>query len=599
MNAKPRNNNAKRICRKGFIFALTLVCVLHSYTPLTLAADGKEQLNAEEILKTKAGKLFVTRQYSESLEEFRRLAEEYPRDIAVRRYMGACLDHLRRDEEALTVFTEILQTNPHDLPSRQYRGKIYVRAGKLKEAEEEFAYILEHDKQNILTSYAQAQIESIRRLQESEKSIVRTPSHQITPQEFLKTQAAKLVMAADYETAYEEILKLEEQYPQDVLILRYKGLILDRLGRPKEAISIFQSELERFPDNIPLHYFLAHSLVQDQNFDQAEKEFGYVAEHDETGSYQVRAKKEQEEVREIIAMLKRSRQKKWLLLGSAGAEWVSNPTLLSRVPEFTTEKQQGAWTFTNSAYGNYELFKKMGWTARVFYNYFDAFYSHGFSELNVISNSAGPNLTHITLLNGRPLITRLGSTVSHTMLHNKYYSTAFAQSAGFIYSFYDWQRIDLSDRWSYSTYDNDGSSSDHTSRNGFTNTAAVAHYLYMNKAKSLYQYMGFNYENAKTQGANYHKNQFSYHSGLHFPLPFRSDADLAFKYKDADYPKYLFPEPSFGRRDHQYQFTVNLSKSITEHWSVEGKYDYTNNNSRDDNYTYTNHSLGFTLSFQY
>ena len=109
-----------------FIFALLgFTLIVTNMSPKVYADSSpseerrKEYLNPKELLKTKAGQLFITRRYGQALQAFEDLAKDYPNDLIIKRYRGACLDHLKRDEEAITAFKQIIELNPSDLPSRQ------------------------------------------------------------------------------------------------------------------------------------------------------------------------------------------------------------------------------------------------------------------------------------------------------------------------------------------------------------------------------------------------------------------------------------------------------------------------------------------------
>src|SRR3990167_2649245 len=98
-------------------------------------------------------------------------------------------------------------------------------------------------------------------------------------------------MDAKYEEAAQEFTALENQYPQDVMVKRYKGLALDKLDRFEEAIETFRAGLQVVPTNIALHYTLAQSLFHNKDIKGSIDELKYVSENDQKGDYKAKADK--------------------------------------------------------------------------------------------------------------------------------------------------------------------------------------------------------------------------------------------------------------------------------------------------------------------
>lgn len=581
-------------------FFLNAPLSLLAEEPASTAQDEKEgRLSVEELMKSKAGELFVNRRFEEALAEFRKLAAEYPRDIVIRRYIGACLDNMRRDEEAIAAFQEALSLNPADLVSRQFMAKIYLRMGRLDQAEEHYTYILNNDERGTFTAGARAQLDTIKRLRETEKKLVQAPGRKITPQAFLQTDAAQAFMKAKYDEALEELAKLETQYPEDVLIKRYKGLALDRLKRFDEAAAAYNAGLKIVPNNIALHYFLAQTLLHQRDLEGAKREFQYVVDNDESKTYQVRAQQELAAIEKLIELMKRMIPKKWTLSASAGAEVSSNPSSNTRVKALKTAPTNSAWKLSESLGGTYEFYKRGPVSAKLTYTHADSFYTDSLSSLTTLSNIVGANATYVRALRGKPLIAQIGHNTTHTMIREQYYSTSFSQSLTLIYPVKDWYRITLSEKWSFTTYDGDGTNPDSTSRDGFGNLAGITKNFYFNKAKNLSALLGFEYGEDDVQGINYIKDAFTYRTGLHFPLLLKVEGDLSFKLKDSQYPKYGFPTTTPGRRDLEYALGATLSRSLSKNWNLTASYNYSDNNSREDSFTYVNQTLGVNLAYNY
>jgi hypothetical protein len=324
-----------------------------------------------------------------------------------------------------------------------------------------------------------------------------------------------------------------------------------------------------------------------------------VIDHDETGAYKARAQRELEALKRIIEAEKKAKPKTWSVNASAGAEWHSNPSSETRMPAFRTGPTESAWKFSDSVGGSYEVFKSGPWTGKATYSYSGAFYTDSIANLNTHSNSWNAQLSYVHMLWGKPLIVQANQAITHTLLRVKHYSSSFLPSVTLIYSPVEWWRVIASEKWGYTTYDSDGSSPDHTSRDGYGNTVGITNYVYVTKKKDMYFSVNFEHVHDQTQGVNYRKDSFSGKTALHVPISDVYSGDLSFKFKDSQYPKFGFPATSPGRRDEEYTLSTTLTRKINSHLNLNGNYSYTNNYSEDDTYTYTNHAIGFTFSFSY
>lgn len=559
----------------------------------------KEYLTVQELIKSKAGQLFVTRRFAEALEEFKLLSRQYPKDIVIKRYIGACLDHLRRDEEAVTAFEEVLKVFPQDLVSRQFVAKIHLRMGQLDKAEQEFNYIIQNDKAGTFTAYAKAQLETIKKLRETEKAIVQAPGVAITPQQFIQTDAAKAFMNAKYDQALEGLRDLEKKYPNDVLIKRYRGLTLDRMKRFDDAVKAYEAGLQIAPESISLHYFLAQSYLHKKDLEAAKREFSFVVQKDTTKTYQIKAQQELIAVQTLQALLKQLEPKKWSVNASGGGEWSKNPTSYTRLPHLRTHRAPSAWKFSNSFGGSYEFWKKGKLTGSASYSSSNAWYESSLQNLDTFANTLSVTFSYATSFLGKPLTLQLGESTAHTFLYIKFYNVAFTPSLTAIYSPVDWDRITLSEKLAFSDYDDRGSSPDFTSRNGFGNTFSATNNFYLTPQKNTYLATTFEHAHEFPQGNNNKRDNYSLKNALHFPVILKVEADFYIKFKNSQFPKYGFPRTSPGRQDNEYSLGTTLSRPIGKRFTLSGSYTYTNTISEDNNFTYLNHTLGMNLSYNY
>ena len=564
------------------------------------AQAGGESLSAEELLKTPAGEAFIIGDYPKAVGEFKLLVAKYPKDIKIKRYLGASHFHLKQYDEAASFFKEALGLDPQDLPSHQFLAKIYMRQAMLDEAGKELLFLKENDKSGTFLTFAISQLDTIAKIRESETKVSKTGASpdRLSPKQFLETPAARHFIQADYEKALEELAALEGQYPQDMTVRRYRGIALDKLQRYEEALAVFGEALAASPANSALHYFKAQTLLHQQKYSEAKNEFEWIIENDKSDAYAPRAKNELKAVDQIIAYMNRPKPKPWSVTLSTGAEPNSNASSESRKPKAIAEEH--AVKFPNSVYLNYDLFSRGPWTARANYSFSGTFYSDTLDYLNTISHTLGENLTYVGTLNGKPLISQFSFSATDAVVNHKYYSSTLSPSLTFIYSFTDWHRLTLTERYTYANYKSKGTSAEFTSKKGPSYATECSNNFYFNKEKSLYLQLGYEYGVDDPEGSNNVKDAHTARAGLYFPFLYDWTGNFKFKFKFSDYPEYTNPPATAIRRfDEEYTFGPSITIPLKNKWTLTTQYNYTNVNSKDNAYTYINHSGGATLSYSF
>jgi len=556
----------------------------------------KERLTPEELLETDAAKLFITHKYAEALEEFKKLSGQYPKDNAIKKYIGACLFHLDRDQEAAGALSEVLKEEPNDLVSHDTLAKIYLRGGDLDSAQTHFSFIVENDKTGQLAAASKDQLDTIKKLREASKKTAGSDG-QLAPDEFLKTKAAQLFVRAEYEKALTEFEALEAKLPQNMLVKRYKAMTLDGLKRYDEAIAEFDEGIKISPDSPSLHYFLAQTLIHKQDFIGADRELAYVETHDSGGAYLARAKADRAAVQRILEALKRPKPKLWTLSGNYGAEHNTNATSESRITPSTAEEH--AMRFPGAVGLVFNVYDQAPWKGKISYDHNNSYYGGTIPSLNTFSHAVGTTLSRTDTVAGRSLSAQLGQTTTYTQIDHKYYSLAAAPSATIIYSFADWHRVTLSENITHTTYKNEGTDPSRTSRKGWGYLLSVTNNFYLNKEKDRYVQFVFDWGADDPRGANNVKDAFGYKLAYYFPFIWGWDASAFFKFKYANFPEYGTPAGVPTRFDQEYTSGLFLSRSLNANWSLSLSYNFTDNLSKDNTYTYDNHATGFRLSFSY
>ena len=85
---------------------------------------------------------------------------------------------------------------------------------------------------------AQAATEAV--AAEMDPGLRTTEYREISPDEFLSSDASRYFQSGSFDKAIVAINQLAKGFPNDDLIQRYRAMTLDRLGKSDEAIEIFK-----------------------------------------------------------------------------------------------------------------------------------------------------------------------------------------------------------------------------------------------------------------------------------------------------------------------------------------------------------------------
>lgn len=568
----------------GVLFSLSFLCLVF---PQAVYSDDKEP-SLEEIAKTDAAKLFVAKQYQAALEEFKKLETQYPKSVLIKRYIGSLYDSLRRWDDAVTVLKQALSLNSQDVIVRQMLGDIYVKQANLDDAAREFQSLLSQNPDGPAGKYAGHRLEEIDKL----KAMPRTEQgKRMAAQDFMKSKPAQDFAKGKYQEAFNGFEELMAPYPEDMLIRRFRGITLMRLGKSKEAIHGFEEALQIAPDNTATHFYLAQAYLAEGKMEEARKEYQWVIAHDET-SYRLRAQGE------IFRTLgKPAAAPKRLTVSLTNAyDYDTNAVYKSRDDRVSQAGDKNSGRYTSTLVGSYRLHQIKKWTFTGDALYTQTLYDD-FPNLQTYTSGAGISALYNFNFFKKPAFLNIREGATHTLLKNKFYVWSNAVSSSFIVIPHKRLRTTVTYRWTASEFDNDGTDNDVTSRDGFANSISLSNVIYLNNARTLYTTVGYEYEHADTTGVNYRKSVHGANLALHFPMIEKVEGDFNFKFKDSFFPKYAYGPP--GRRDDQYTFTVSVSRPLTKRLTLTGNYVFDDTDARNNVYEYRKQLFGVQLALKY
>ena len=421
----------------------------------------------------------------------------------------------------------------------------------------------------------------------------------IPPEMFLSSPFAGFFRAEKYAAALDALEVLAKQYPNDPLIIRYRAIVLDRLGRYDEAIALYNQLLARDPNHTPTKFFLGQTYAHQGDPRAAADAWQWVVENSPSDEYRRLA---QEQLGQLEARGARpTARKRFSLVGDLGVAYDSNPLLKSHDKVLATPgNEQQAERFAVKLSAGYQAIRRPEGRFDVIYTMRQSLHDRGLDEVNFTSQELALDARKRVSLWDRDVV--LGSR--YELLGGFLDGDLFSLSNRFLLSsdlrLTPHTRTYVYDRFTVSNFGPDGSNPPQTSRDGVYEDVGVLQYLY-SEDFLRYLYIGQELEVDQTRGANFTRRGTSTRLGAHAPVSFmkQTDLDLSGTFRFGKYPRFtsLSPLDPERREDTNWNLTVSLTHYWTTQLATRLFYDLINANNRNDFFQYDRHIAGVQLLF--
>lgn len=428
-----------------------------------------------------------------------------------------------------------------------------------------------------------------------------TTKETISSEEFIKSPASEFFQTGDYERALQALDSLIQQYPGDSLLIRYRAIALDRLGRTDEAIELFKKLLDQEPNHLPTRYFLGQAYLRQGKNDLAVQEWKWVIEHGRETPYEQWARSALEQVGAEIKPVKPA-LRRWRFEGRYGYEFDSNVILKPNDGSLATSRDENAGRHTGELTLGYRAYTRRDLAVDLEYSAGQSLHDDSLNEFNFTSQEFGLLARKRVKIGNRDVVLGGRYTLSAGFLDWNTFSFRNRWLLSADTRFTTHTRTVLSDRMSITEFGPDGSVPSRTSRDGFYNDVALTHYLYSQDFER-YVFAREEFNSAHTRGDNFDKVGTTTRVGAHTPLVFKTDLDVSSGLELGFYPDFSSVSRSdlSKRRDIDWDLHTALTHHLTEHVSVRFFYRFINADNRNNFYDYDRHIGGaqviFTQSF--
>jgi len=359
---------------------------------------------------------------------------------------------------------------------------------------------------------------------------------------------------------------LIQKYPSDPLLLRYRALTLDKLGRHKEAIAAYKQLLDRHPNHIPTHLFLGLAYARDGEPAEATRELQWVIGHSDSDDYRHWAQGQLSRIRKKRQHVAHRVHQKPYLFGKVGAAYDSNPLLIPNNGALLSQSERGGVDYILDLTAGYPLVLKKNVRMDALYINETLLHDRGTDDVNFTSQGVAFDAKRRTFVNRRPVLWGVRYDFRVNFLRSDLFSVVNQLLLSADAIFWRHTRTELYGRVSYSNYGPDGSNPPVTSRDGTRGGVGVIQYVYPTRDYRSYFFLKEELSIAHTRGKNFDREGSLTRVGLHAPVDRLGpvDVDLSAGFDYGTYPE--FSSLSALDRNERLDKRVDVYAGLTYHW---------------------------------
>jgi len=243
-----------------------------------ISIDDK-YLDAYSIL----GKIFIIKSdFKQAIENFEKIIElDNKKEDANLDLCNVYLEQKKYDT-AVKTLGKLIKVNPSNALAYYYLGRTYSEINKLDRAKHNYKKVIEI-KPLFVSAYKAVGL--IEEFQGNYKEAVRYFKKALDLEignDNLRGHIAQIyIELEDYIAAFTELKVLSENNPENVSLKIKMGLVLLKLSRLKEAISLFNTVLKKQPESERVRYYLAGTYFQKKKYDLAMEHFSKISAQSE------------------------------------------------------------------------------------------------------------------------------------------------------------------------------------------------------------------------------------------------------------------------------------------------------------------------------
>ena len=417
---------------------------------------------------------------------------------------------------------------------------------------------------------------------------------------FVRSAGYQALKEKKYEAALAEIKKLMSLRAKDPYLLKMKGVLLARMGREEEGISLLKKSLEINPLDRQARLYLAESLMKKQKNGEAKSQLRFIIEDpDDLGYYEDKAQRALSVIEGKPLAKPEKKGKRWKIFGTYGYEYDDNVALQSTVPGFKVHGDRNADRFSLKNGLSYDYVQDSSKKLGVSYTFSQSLHTDSLQQFNFRNHSLQHYATFFTQFYGRPVSLGLKYSFAHGTLQNTTFSSSNSLLPWVSYEPIDNVVVSTYNNFSVINYRNKGFSNDISSRDGLYNTVGtMVTLLFLKRKGSLSSSYEFGYN--QTEGDNFDAQVHGTRTILRTPLIEKLKGEASFSVVDDNH--YNFASLPH-REDLHYTLGAKLIRPLGKYLEVRLLYTFAKVNNTHagalGHFQYSRHIVGGEVSFNY
>ena len=419
---------------------------------------------------------------------------------------------------------------------------------------------------------------------------------EISSKEFLSSDFVKFLKNKEYTKALEESEALLKKHPDDNLILRYRAVVLEKLGRYNEAVKLYQMIITNSPNYVPARLFLGLTYIKHSKAKEAVDTLQWVVRNSTSASYRTWAQAQLDRLRLSSRTAAREIKQQPYFLGKAGVAYDSNPLLIPDNKSLSTpDSMRSAVSFLVDAIAGYPIWLKKDSRLDILYVDRNQFHDGKAQKVDFVSQGCAVDGKKRISLGKRSILFNGRYDFKSNYLAGDPFSVINRFFLSADTSIWKKTRTHFYGRFALLRYKNLGSDPSRTSRDGGRGGGGLTQYFYSKDFKTYFfikQEVNFN----QTQGDNFIRYGSLTRLGIHTPIkPLRRTVfDLSAGFDWGAYPDFssLSSLDTAKRRDARLDIYTGITHYWMPNYATRVFYRFINSDNRNGFYDRTRHIAG-------
>ena len=356
--------------------------------------------------------------------------------------------------------------------------------------------------------------------------------------------AGDLIQSGDYASALKELDRLLSERPEDVTLLRLKGICLLQLGEVDGAISILQQALKKDSTSIACRYYLAQAFATRGSISLAIDLLRGVQKNAPESLYAQQAASILPELENLaVTGQALSDKRRWNLSLRSGTEYDDNVLNRSR----HDDGDPGSWRLLMASYFEFrpidQEIDSKPFTLGAGYGVYSSFHTREkFNDFNLLAQTARLFISHASQLKSVPYKAQLSGDYAYNRLGNHPYSHEAGVGTDLDVQWAPWATFSPTYSIHWKNVSDDTDIPELFSRDGHEQVLGVRQRFFTFKNKVIFD-IYYNFRWTSAEGSQFDKQRSNEVGGAtHLNLPWKIRFSTGVSYQNENYIRFA-PSP--------------------------------------------------------